>query len=105
MQVLRHLLRHRQMLCVEALDLFDRSSGVLGEVEDIYPSLGQDNPHTDCGVSKRVDGVVGVREWSCSIPALGPKPRWHGVGNARITGGVTGRVSFRDFPQTYPQCP
>lgn len=66
-QVLRHLLRHGQALRIEALDLLNRGSGVLGEVEDIHPPLGQDDPHADGGVPEGVDCVVGFRE-PCLIP-------------------------------------
>ena len=74
MQVLRHLLRHGQVLCVETLDLFDRGSCVLGEIEDVHPSLGQDDPHTDGGVPEWVDGVIRVRDRIVLDPRLGPKP-------------------------------
>ena len=51
------------MLCVKAFDLLDRGSGVFGEIEDVHPPLGQDDPHADGGVPEGVDCVVRVCEW------------------------------------------
>jgi hypothetical protein len=61
-------------------------SCVLGEVEDVDLSVGQDDPHADRRVAQRVDGVVRARERVALDPgSLGWTP-WGGKKGAWVEG-------------------
>jgi len=61
LQVSREFGRERKKLCIEALDLLDGCTSVLGEVEDVDLTLREHDAHTDSRVSEGVDGVSGAR--------------------------------------------
>jgi len=61
LKVSREFGRERKKLRIEALDLLDGGTSVLGEVEDVDLTLREDDAHTDSRVSEGVDGVSGAR--------------------------------------------
>lgn len=61
MQVPCHFFRQWKEPCIESLDLVDRCSGILGEVEDVHLALAVDDPHADRSVAQRVEGVLFAR--------------------------------------------
>jgi hypothetical protein len=58
LQVLRHFLRQWEVPRIEALNLLNARSGVLGEIENIDLSLRLYDSHTYCGVSEGIDCMV-----------------------------------------------
>ncbi len=58
LQIDRHVTRQRQITRIEALDLINRRSRILGKVEDVYFALRENDSHTNCCVTERVDRVL-----------------------------------------------
>ena len=55
LKIPRHFSAQRQIASIEPLNLLHARSSVLGEVEDVDLSVTEDNPHTYCGMAKRID--------------------------------------------------
>ena len=52
MKIPCHLCGEGKVTSVEAFNLVDRGSCVLGKIEDIDLTFAEDNPHTDGGVAE-----------------------------------------------------
>src|SRR6476620_4944719 len=63
LQIDGHFLRKRQVARVESLNLVDGRACILGEIEDVYLSLRQNDPHAYCRMTDGVYGVNRVSKW------------------------------------------
>ena len=51
-----------QVACIEAFDLLDARSGILGKIEDVHLPIRENDPHANRSMAKTVDCALSPQD-------------------------------------------